>query len=54
VRFVAVLGHDELSRGEVKIKTLATGEQQTVARASVTSAFGPRTSDLESRTSDTA
>ena len=35
-RFVTVLGQDELTRGEVKIKNLATGEQQAVARASVT------------------
>jgi histidyl-tRNA synthetase len=35
-RFVTVLGQDELTRGEVKIKNLQTGEQQAVARASVT------------------
>ena len=36
-RFVTVMGQDELGRGEVKIKNLATGEQHTVARSSVTS-----------------
>jgi histidyl-tRNA synthetase len=35
-RFVAVLGQDEVSRGDVKIKNLATGEQQSVLRSAVT------------------
>jgi histidyl-tRNA synthetase len=56
-RFVVVLGQDELTRGEVKIKNLATGQQQSLPRASVTSVFssdlGPRTSDARPRTSDT-
>src|SRR6185312_6886400 len=51
-RFVAVLGQDELSRGEVKIKNLASGEQQSVPRASAASVLGRRTSDLGRRTSD--
>jgi histidyl-tRNA synthetase len=51
-RFVAVLGQDEIARGEVKMKNLATGEQQTVARASVASTLSPRTSDLEHRSPD--
>jgi histidyl-tRNA synthetase len=38
-RFVTVLGQDEISRGEVKIKNLATGEQQAVARSSVASSL---------------
>jgi histidyl-tRNA synthetase len=52
-RFVAVLGQDEIGRGEVKIKNLASGEQQTVARASVASTLAHRTSDIGHRTSDT-
>ena len=38
--FVAVLGQDEISRGEVKIKNLGTGEQHAVPRASVSAAVG--------------
>ena len=38
-RYVAVVGQDEFSRGEVKIKDLRTGEQQTIPRASVASVF---------------
>ena len=49
---VTVLGEDEVSRGEVKIKDLVTGQQRTVARDAVTSAFVPRTLDLGSRTSE--
>ena len=41
-RWVTVLGQDELSRGEVKIKNLATGEQQAAARATVASIIGAR------------
>src|SRR5207237_9722002 len=41
-RYVAVMGGDEVSRGDVKIKNLATGAQQAVARASIASALGPR------------
>jgi histidyl-tRNA synthetase len=41
-RFVAVLGQDEVTRGEVKIKELATGQQESVSRASVVSAVAPR------------
>jgi len=41
-RFVAVLGRDEAAGGAVKIKELATGQQQSVERASVISALGPR------------
>ena len=53
-RFVAVLGQDEIARGEVKIKELSTGQQQTLPRASVASAVAPRTSDLGPRTPDTS
>lgn len=42
-RFVTVLGQDEVTRGEVKIKELATGQQQSVSRASVVSALEART-----------
>ena len=35
VRFAAILGGDEIARGEVTIKNLTTGEQQSVARAAV-------------------
>jgi histidyl-tRNA synthetase len=53
-RFVAVLGQDEIARGEVKIKELSTGQQQTLPRASVASAVAPRTSDLGRRHPDTS
>jgi histidyl-tRNA synthetase len=53
-RFVTVLGQDEISRGEVKIKNLTTGEQQAIARASVATTLAHRTSDLGPRTSDDA
>jgi histidyl-tRNA synthetase len=33
VRFVAIVGDDEMARGEVSIKNLSTGEQQAVPRA---------------------
>ena len=45
-RFVAVMGQDEVARAEVKIKELASGQQQSVKRASVISAIGPRPSNL--------
>jgi histidyl-tRNA synthetase len=51
-RFVTVIGQDELSRGDVKIKNMTTGEQQSVARSSVASVIGLRTTDHEPRTSD--
>ena len=37
--FVAVLGSDELVRGEVKVKNLRTGEQRSVSRAAVAGAL---------------
>jgi histidyl-tRNA synthetase len=58
-RFVTVVGRDELERGEVKIKNLATGEQQAVARGDVAEAVrrasnvAPRTSNFGPRASDT-
>jgi histidyl-tRNA synthetase len=51
-RFVAVLGEDEIARGEVKIKNLATGEQQSVSRAAVAASIAPRALHLEPRTSN--
>ena len=42
-RFVTVLGQDEAAGGTVKIKELATGQQQSVARATIVSALKPRT-----------
>ena len=33
VSFVAILGDDERARGEVAVKDLRTGDQQSVARA---------------------
>jgi histidyl-tRNA synthetase len=52
-RFVAVIGQEEASRGEVKMKNLATGQQESVSRASVIS-IAHRTSDIAHRTSDIA
>ena len=53
-RYVAVIGEDELSRGEVKIKDLSSGEQRSVSRASVTSALALRPSATEQRIPDNA
>jgi histidyl-tRNA synthetase len=41
-RYVTVIGQDESGRGEVKIKDLATGEQQLVPRNSAPSVIGHR------------
>ena len=35
IRFAAILGGDEIARGEVTIKNLLTGEQQSVSRSGV-------------------
>jgi len=35
-RFVAILGDDELARGEITVKTMATGDQQTVLLTELT------------------
>jgi len=48
-RYVAVVGQDEFARGEVKIKSMTTGEQQTIARTSASTAIAPRTMDDGSR-----
>ena len=42
-RYVAVVGQDEFARGEVKIKSMTTGDQQAIPRTSVSSAIAPRT-----------
>ncbi len=57
IPFAAILGGDELARGEVTIKNLQTGAQESVPRASVVahvrrSDFGSRTPDPGSRTPD--
>ena len=44
-RYVVVMGQDEISRGEVKIKDMTTGEQRTLPRGSAASAIGPRSTD---------
>jgi histidyl-tRNA synthetase len=41
-RYVAVIGQDESSQGNVKIKDLSTGEQRTVPRASAAAVLGHR------------
>ncbi len=51
-RYVVVMGQDEISRSEVKIKDMTTGEQRTIPRSSAASAFSPRTPDHEPRTTD--
>ncbi len=51
-RFVTVLGQDELTNGNVKIKHLTTGQQETVARGSVASSLAHRPSDIGHRSSD--
>ena len=43
-RFVAVIGEDEITRGEVRIKDLGSGAQQNVSRATAAAALGARTS----------
>jgi len=40
-RFAVILGEDELDRGEVSVKTLATGEQQAIALAGLAEALRP-------------
>jgi histidyl-tRNA synthetase len=37
--FVAILGEDELARGEITVKAMATGEQQTVPLEQVAEAL---------------
>jgi histidyl-tRNA synthetase len=51
-RYVTVVGQDEITRCEVKIKNMQSGEQQTVPRGSAPSAIsasGPLTSGLGPR-----
>jgi histidyl-tRNA synthetase len=55
IPFAAILGGDELARGEVTIKNLQTGAQESIARASVAAAIRrtanrePRIANRESR-----
>ncbi|HEY2432347.1 MAG TPA: histidine--tRNA ligase [Vicinamibacterales bacterium] len=53
-RFVAVMGQDELTRGEVKIKTLTTRQEEAVARGTVAATLTQRLSDIADRLSDDA
>jgi histidyl-tRNA synthetase len=53
-RFVAVMGQDELARGEVKIKTLTTRQEETVARGTAAATLAHRLSDIGHRISDDA
>jgi histidyl-tRNA synthetase len=52
-RFVTVLGQDELSNVQVKIKNLSTGQQDAVARGTVASHLAHRPSLIDHRSSDT-
>ena len=52
VRYVAVMGGDEVARGEVKIKDLTTGQQETLARGTVAASLAHRVSDIARRTAD--
>ncbi|UUZ89405.1 hypothetical protein LJK87_25000 [Paenibacillus sp. P25] len=40
--YVAILGDDELARGEITVKTMATGEQETVPLAAFTETLRSR------------
>src|SRR5215471_1352850 len=51
-RYVAVVGQDEASRGEVKIKNMHSGEQRAVSRGSAASAIEARSTNHEHRTTD--
>jgi histidyl-tRNA synthetase len=51
-RFVTVMGQDELTRGEVKIKDLASGQQESVARGTVAAGLAHRPSAIAHRPSD--
>jgi histidyl-tRNA synthetase len=50
IPFAAILGGDELARGEVTIKNLATGTQESIPRANVVREIGSRIPDPGSRT----
>ena len=49
IPFAAILGGDELARGEVTIKDLTAGTQQSIPRASVAGEIGSRIPDPGSR-----
>jgi histidyl-tRNA synthetase len=48
IPFAAILGGDEIARREVTIKNLATGTQESIARAAVGDAIKPRTANRDS------
>ena len=52
IPFAAILGGDELARGEVTIKDLTAGTQQSIARASVAKEIGSRIPDPGFRTAN--
>jgi len=51
-RLVAVMGQDELTAGQVKIKDLATGQQESVARGTAATTLAHRISAIGHRISD--
>jgi histidyl-tRNA synthetase len=51
-RFAAVMGQDEVTRGEVKIKDLTSGQQEAVARGTAASTLSHRLSAIGHRISD--
>ena len=53
-RFVTVLGENELTNNEVKIKDLVNGQQEAVARATAASTLMHRLSAIAHRSSDDA
>jgi histidyl-tRNA synthetase len=54
IPFAAILGGDEIARGEVTIKNLETGDQTSVARAQVAGVVRRRIPNPESRTPNPA
>jgi histidyl-tRNA synthetase len=49
IPFAAILGSDEIARGDVTIRDLTTGTQQSIARASVAKEIESRTANREPR-----
>lgn len=52
ILFAAILGGDEIARGEVTIKNLNTGTQEAIARGSVAAEIGSRIANPGSRVPD--
>ncbi len=52
IPFAAILGGDEIARGEVTIKNLATGTQESIPRANVARVIGSRIPHPGSRMTD--